>query len=87
MYHFLLCNCSQRDALIALFAAMNFKLFNHETNPVWNGFRKCRTHNSCWPDGRGNYRPTHVTRDIFSQLEADPSPGPVGDNNNDNVDL
>ena len=33
MYHFLLCNCSQRGALIALFAAMNFKLVNHETKP------------------------------------------------------
>ena len=33
MYHFLLCNCSLRSALIALFAAMNFKLVNHETKP------------------------------------------------------
>ena len=34
MYHFLLCNCSQQrcaHALIALFAAMNFKSANHET--------------------------------------------------------
>ena len=33
MYHFLLCNCSLRSALIALFAAMNFKLVHHETKP------------------------------------------------------
>ena len=87
MYHFLLCNCSQRGALIALFAALNFKLVNHETKPCLEWIPQMPDTQQLphhWP---GNYRPPHVTRDIFSQLEADPSPGPVGDNNNDNVDL